>query len=233
MLGRLFQTMVLVLLWSGTGVQALTTGQALAIARGDSDARIGALNRARADAGERTGAFLQAMAEDAVRIGGDTVVIVRDAQAFDPVTGAAVALPEGAEDAMVNNRMRGELDTALASLRLFSRNDAVRGAAIQTLFGETDASELALVEQALAAETRAGFRAQLQMVRAAILPGSAGVAQRLDAARLMAQGTNRNTRTVPLERLRVEDDATVRAALQASLQAVEGALAWGNRPGAI
>ena len=57
-------------------------------------------------------------------------VIVRDGQALDPVSGAALTLPadalQAAEDAMVNNRMRGELDNALAALKLLSPDATVR-----------------------------------------------------------------------------------------------------------
>ena len=38
-------------------------------------------------------------------------------------------MPADAEDVINNNRMRGELDTALAALKLFSKADAVRQAA--------------------------------------------------------------------------------------------------------
>ncbi len=46
---------------------------------------------------------------------------MKDGKAYDPVSGAELALPEGAEDVINNNQMRGELDAALASIKLFSR----------------------------------------------------------------------------------------------------------------
>jgi len=134
---------------------------------------------------------------------------------------------------MVNNRMRGEIDTALASIKLFSSDEKVRASAVQTLLGETDESKLPMVQKALAAEMNAALREQLEMVQAAILLNSPQIAKRLEAARMMADGRNRNTKTVLLERLRVEEDAQVKAALQASLATVEDRLAWGNRVGAI
>ncbi|MCB2008009.1 MAG: urea ABC transporter permease subunit UrtB, partial [Rhodoferax sp.] len=63
--------------------------------------------------------------------------------------------------------------------------------------------------------------------------GSPDVAKRLEAARMMADGRNRNTKTVLLERLRVEEDPKVKAALSASLVKVDERLAWGNRLGAM
>ncbi|MCB2029096.1 MAG: urea ABC transporter permease subunit UrtB, partial [Rhodoferax sp.] len=108
-----------------------------------------------------------------------------------------------------------------------------RASAVATLLAETDESKLPLVQKALAAETDDGLREQLEMVQAAILLGSPDVAKRLEAARMMADGRNRNTKTVLLERLRVEEDPKVKAALSASLVKVDERLAWGNRLGAM
>jgi len=233
MSARLFRWILVALLLASSAAQALTIAEARAIAAGETDDRIAAMNKSLAQADERTAVFIQALSEDAVKLSGERVFIVRDGKAVDAVSGEPAALPADAEDAMVNNRMRGELDTALASIKLFSRDEKVRGAAVRTLLGETDESKLPMVEKALAAESSTGLREQLEQVRAAILLSSPDVAKRLDAARLMAQGTSRSTKTALLERLRVEDDARVLAALKASLQKVEDQLAWGNRVGAM
>jgi urea transport system permease protein len=233
MLGRLIQGLVAALLWSACAAHALTAPEALAISAGETDARIEALNRSLASADDRTMALLQALSEDAVKLAGDKVFIVRDDKAFDAVSGQEVPLPEGAEDAMLNNRMRGELDTAMASIKLFNKDFKLRAAAVRTLQGETDEAKLPLIEKALAAEADAGLREQLAQVRGSILLGSADASKRLDAARLLAQGKNRDSKTVLLERLRVEEDPQVKAALQSSLAQVEDRLAWGNRLGAM
>jgi urea transport system permease protein len=233
MLGRLLQVLVAAWLCSAGAVHALTAQEALAISAGETDTRIEALNRSLADADEKTVALLQALSDESVKVAGDKVFIVRDDKAFDAVSGQQVPLPEGAEDTMVNNRLRGELDTAMASIKLFAKDVKVRAAAVRTLQGETDESKLPLIEKALASEVDAGLREQLNQVRGAIMLGSSDAGKRLDAARLLAQGKNRDTKTVLLERLRVEDDPKVKAALQTSLAKVEDRLAWGNRLGAM
>ena len=59
-------------------------------------------------------------------------------QGHDPVTGAEVTVPDDAEDIVNNNRMRGEFDTALASLQAVSRTTSpARRTAIDALRGET------------------------------------------------------------------------------------------------
>ncbi len=212
---------------------ALTAAEAKAIAIGETDARIEALNQAAATADERTAAFLQAMAQDAVKVAGDKVFMLQDGQGLDPVSGAPVAVPDSAEDVISNNRMRGELDSALAALRLFSADEKTRRAAIRQLQSDADESKLPLIEKAYAAEKNPQIKEALGLVRAAALLGSADMAKRLEAARLLAQSTQAATKTLLLDHLKTETEPAVRAALSASLRTVEGALAWGDRLGAI
>ncbi|MFO1244827.1 MAG: urea ABC transporter permease subunit UrtB [Ramlibacter sp.] len=212
---------------------ALTAAEALAMAAGESDARIEALNKAAAVADERTAAFIQALSDDAVKVAGDKVFVVRDSKGSDPVTGAEVAVPDNAEDVVNNNRLRGEIDNALAALKLFSKDEKVRRAAIKTLQGEADEARLPLIEKAYAAETNESLKVQLGLVRAAALLGSTDKAKRLEAARLLGSSRDPGTKTILLERIKSESEADVKAALEASLRTVEASLAWGDRLGAI
>ena len=214
-------------------VHALTADQAKAIAVGESDARVEALAKALTTADDKTAAFLQALSDDAVKVAGDKVFIVRDGKGFDPVTGADVTVPDGAEDVMNNNRMRGELDSALAALKLFSPDEATRAAAIKQLQSDADETRLPLIEKAYAAEPSVQLKEQLGLVRAAALLNSADKSRRLEAARLLRGSKQANTKTVLLARLKVETEADVKSALQFSLREVEAALAWGDRLGAI
>lgn len=214
-------------------VHALTAAQARAMAAGETDARIEALNRAVAAADGKTAAFLQAMADDAVKVAGEQVFIVKDDKAYDPVTGVELPLREGAEDVVNNNRMRGEIELAQAALKLFSPELKVRRVAVQAMQSETDESKLPLIEKAYAAEQDADLKLQLGLVRAAVLLNSPDKTRRLDAASLLAGSGNPNTKTVLLARLKSETDAQVKAQIEASLRKVEAALAWGDRLGAI
>lgn len=230
----MLQRLLLLLALAGAAsAHALTADEAKAIAIGESDTRIEALNKAVAAADDKTAAFLRALSDDAVKTAGDKVFVVKDDKAFDPVTGAEVPLPADAEDVVNNNRMRGELDTALAALGLFSKDDAQRAAAVAALQKEPDESKLALVEKAYAAETNAAIKEQLALVRAAALLGSSDKAKRLEAAGLLGASRSPATHALLLERLRQETDADVKAALQQSLRQLEGSRAWGERLGAV
>jgi urea transport system permease protein len=207
---------------------ALTAQEAQGMAIGESDARIEALNKALALADDKTAAYIQALIDDAVKTAGGQVFIVRDDKATDPVTGQSVTLPEGAEDVINNNRLRSELDTALASLKLFSKDDELRGAAIASLLKDPDESKLGLVEKALAAEANPELKERLVLARAAALLGSADKSKRLEAAKALADSKDPATQLLLNSRLKQESDTEVKSQLEASLAKIKSSLALGE-----
>ena len=229
----MFKTLFILAVLLLGNAHALTQDEARAMVLGESDARIAAINRALPNADERTVALLQALSDDVVKVAGDKLFVVRDGRALDPVSGAALALPEGAEDVINNNLVRSELDAALAGLQLLSKDVKARREAIKTLQGATDEAKLPILEKALATETDAQVREQIGLVRAAVLLGSADSQKRLEAARALGYSTNASAKTVLLERLKVEQQPAIKSALGASLRSVEAALAWGDRLGAM
>jgi urea transport system permease protein len=230
---RLFHMLVIAIVLIATRAQALTANEAKAMAVGEGDARIEALRAAVAGADANTVRFLQALSDDAVKVMGDRPVLVVDGMGVDPVTNAEVVLTDSAEDVMNNNRMRGELDTALAAVKLLSTDEKVRRDAVKTLQGEVDESKLPLIEKALAAETVPDIKEQITLLRAAALLGSADTAKRLEAAGSLGESALAATKTLLVERLAIETDGAVKAALYKSLSALESRLAWGDRLGAI
>ncbi len=221
------------LLFVAVHAYALSAAEAKDIAIGDGDARIEALRAVVPGAEDKTVQFLQALSDDAIKVVAGKPLIVKDGQGIDPVTGAAQALPDTAEDVMNNNRMRGELDAALASLKLMSTDAAVRRAAVKTLQGDVDESKLPLLEKAFAQEMDPDIKATLGLLRAAALLSSADPSKRLQAATLLASSSQAATKTLLIERLQTEADPAVKSALQLTLSKVESRLAWGDRLGAI
>jgi urea transport system permease protein len=233
MLRRLIRWTAFATFLIASSAYAFRINEPKAIASGEADARIEALNKAVAHADEKTALFLQALSDDAVKVAGDKVFVVRDGKGFDPVTGLEMPVPDTAEDVMNNNRMRGELDSALAALKLFSKDEKIRFAAVKQLQSDADESKLPLIEKALVAESSPQIQELLGMVRAAALLGSADKAKRIEAAAQLSASTQASTKTVLLARLAQETEPDVKAALQKSLREVEAALAWGDRIGAI
>jgi urea transport system permease protein len=225
--------LLLAALLGAAAAHALTPDEAKAMALGDSDARIEALNKAAAKADDKTAAFIQALSDDAVKTAGERVFVVKDGKGYDPVTGAAAELPADAEDVINNNRMRGELDSALAAMKLFSKDDKLRAAAVADLQKEPDESKLPMIEKAYAAETNAAIKEQLALVRAGALLNSADKARRLEAAQQLAASRSPATQTLLIVRLKQETEADVKAALELSLRQVQASLVWGERLGAM
>jgi urea transport system permease protein len=220
-------------LFGQCAVQALTMDEAKSIAVGESDARIEALSKAVAQGNDKTAAYLQALADDVVKIAKDQVIVVRDGQGLDPVTGQAVPVPADAEEVMLNNRLRGEIDTALAALKLFSPDVKVRRQAALSLLKEPDASRKPLLDRALAAEQDATVQGLVRQARAAALLTSDVPNDRLLAARELADSQQPETLLLLNQRLADEQEPSVKKQIQTSLATVQDSLRWGERLGTL
>ncbi|MBX3608207.1 MAG: urea ABC transporter permease subunit UrtB [Piscinibacter sp.] len=224
------------LLWMPWTAHALTAAQAKAIADGDSDERIAALNQAVADGAPGLAEFVQAMLDDAVKVAGDQVFVVRDDKAVDAATGAPATLPAEAEDVVNNNRVRGALGSALAALQLFSTDIGARRAGVgELLKQQLEEAQLPLIEKAFEAETDAALKESLERMRATILVAAPDKAKRLAAVTALAGSKQLSVASLLQERLApdAETDPEVRAALARALDSVRSRLAWGERAGVV
>jgi urea transport system permease protein len=221
------------LLGAAGAARALTAEQATAIAAGETDARVEALRRAVAEADPALAPFVRALADDTVKLAAGRAYVLREGRAFDAATGAEAMLLAGAEDTVSNNRMRRELEAALAALSLLSPEREARAKAITELKAGADPALLALVDKAAAAETDAALKEQLVLLRSLLLVQHPDAARRLQAARELATSAQPATRALLLQRLAVEEDADVRLALKSSADAVAARLAWGEQLGVL
>jgi len=221
------------LLFGPLSAFALTPDQAVRIAAGDSEARVAALNEVVTAADPALVAYLQALLADEVKVGAGKAFIVHDGKVTDAASGAAAALPDGAEDVVNNNRMRRELESAFAALKLFSPDRGQRAKAITELKDQIDESKLALIEKAETAETDTALKTQLTLLKATALITSSDKTKRLAAAKLVAASDQPATKSLLIERLAAETDLEVKAALGVSLDTVQSRLAWGERLGVL
>ena len=212
---------------------ALTTEQTRALSLGDTDARVSALQKALAAPDAPTAIFLKALADDTVKFNGTQVLVVRDGQATDPVTGETIPLPDTAEDVINNNRMRGEIDAALSALQLLSTDSAMRLQAAQSVLKEPDPTKLAMLDKALANEADASVKKYMLLARAAVLLNSDNADERFASAKTLADSQTPDTQLLLNQRLSQEEDKKVRAQLQTSLLTIKAALSWGEKLGAL
>jgi urea transport system permease protein len=145
--------------------------------------------------------------------------------AVDAVSGQPATVPELAEDAMVNNRLRGALDTALAGIELFTAGPARQREAARSLqrnaFSDPDPAGLPLIEKALAGNLDAQARQSLELAQAAMQLASDDEALRLGAAVKLGEARQPIVRPLIEERLQNETSAAVKAALAKSLAAID------------
>ncbi len=214
--------------------KALTPEQAAAIAAGDSDDRVAALSKVlAADDAATLAPFLQALLADEVKVAGGRAYVVQGGKTLLAGTTTEAALPEGAEDVINNNRMRREIEGALASLALLAPERDKRAAAIAELKDQVDATKLPLLQRALAAETDPALKARLAQLIAAASIAAPEKASRLAAAQALASSGEPAARAILSERLDKETDAEVKAAIGQALDAVQSRLAWGERLGVL
>ena len=216
---------------------ALPADLVLAVAAGESDEQVAAVARlvASGDAGVET--YFQALLDGEVQVaGGKRVLIVKDSHAVDAASGDKVdPLPAALEEAMVNNRLRGTLESARSALKLGSPDRAARLAAVKTLEDGAGEEMLPLIGNALARESDPQIKKLLTLVQASVQLKSADAAVRMTAVKALAQSESPNTKMLLLALLEkkgdsyAEPDASVRAEAQDTLKAVQSRLSTGER----
>ena len=211
------------------------------LAFGESDAKINAIGKLGASADVDALRLLQAFLDGEVQtVGEDQVLVVQGETATDLLTGKGMAaLPDNRDDIVLNNRVRKQLATAIAALKLSAPDRTPRLAAAKQLQDSADEDSLPAIERALAKETDTEIKESLSLTRAAIQLASKDRATRLAAIRALAESSNPTTRTLLLGVLEqkggayVETDAELRTEADKSLRAVETKLATGEMIGRV
>lgn len=223
------RTSIATLLWA-LSVPALALDEAtLKQLAGDTAAKIEAIGKITA-AGDATAIpVLQALQDGALHTTPEGVVVIVGDTTVDAASGKPVTIaPDQVEKITINNRVRGELDTALAALRLFAPDAQARAAAAQELLRNADAALLPLVERALAKETDAEIKTLLVQGKATIQLRDPDPAVRLAAIKALGDSRSAAARqrlAALLEKTPdggfAEPDAEVRKQAERALGAVE------------
>jgi urea transport system permease protein len=211
------------------------------LATGEGDEKVAAIATLIASGEPRAIVVLQAIADGEMQVAAGRALLVKGDAGVDAVTGESVSpLPASREDVVANNRLRREIESALAALKLFSPDRDARLAAAKELSGTANDALLPVVKKALAAETDGVIKPMLELTAAGLELRGADKATRITAIRTLGASSNPNARMLlaPLaERNRdgtyAERDDDVRIAAQMSLSAVEGRLAWAQRAGLL
>jgi urea transport system permease protein len=211
------------------------------LALGDSDAKVTAIRALGVSADPAALVLLQALLDGDVRTVDDKdVLLVKGDSATDLLTGKAVnPLPGNTEEIVINNRLRREIGSAIAALRLTSTDRAVRLAAAKELQNGADENLLPAITAATAKETDPEIKGMLQMTQASIQLSSPDKTTRLAALRALAESNHSSTKTLLLGVLEqkggqyAEPDAEVRAEAEKALHSVQSRLSTGELVGRV
>ncbi|MFB0934905.1 MAG: urea ABC transporter permease subunit UrtB, partial [Propionivibrio sp.] len=201
----------------------------------DSSVKVAAIQKLTQTGDPDTVRILQAMADDALVLAGGKVLIVDGEKAFDAATGAPVKVPENPESITVNNRIRGELASAMAALKLFDADPAVRLDSAQKLQSKVSAEMSPLLAKALEKETDAKIKALLTLSHAQANLANADPAARLAAVRALSGSSSPAVKSLllPLTDKAGEADSKVRYAAISAVKSIDGRLSMTENLGRV
>ena len=213
---------------------ALDRGLVAQLGADDPEARVEAIRRLAVSQEARAIEVLRALGDESLAVidDGRRAVIVDAGRMTDAVTGESLGTaPPNVETIIINNRLRGEIGSAIAALKLGSTDRATRLAAARELQGSDNEEALPIIESAAQKESDAEVRAILELAGASLAIRAGDPAQRVKAAQRLASSTDPQVRQMlatMVTRARdgsyPEPDESVRAAAQASLKAINEGL---------
>lgn len=176
---------------------------------------------------------LQALADGTLYADKTTglVAIQRGSSYFDPVSGAEVAAPDGADFARIriNNSLRRDVSVAVSGMTLMSESPATRLSAANAFLAKPDPAVLPLLDEAIAEETDANVLKAMQTARAVTILASdeASLEDKTAAVPQVAANAGRAAITILTGAMNTAPEE-LRPAIQSALAGLEQERAvWG------
>ena len=168
-------------------------------------------------------AIYQALSDDSLLILPDGSLTIFDGEKYlDAATGAPLATePESTDGVIVNNLLRGALQSAISLRGLASVDPAARLTAADALKEAADVSFLPALEAALAKETDADVKEALSRTTALLQLASPEQATRLAAVERLAVSRDRKIYEALLPLVESESDPAVKTALAGAVREIE------------
>ena len=147
---------------------------------------------------------------------------------IDPVTGkeAGVTTKTEVQKIKVNNGLRRIIRDSLGNLTLQSPDTATRLSAAETIFKNSDASQLAALDAAIASEADSKVKAQMELARAsAILNSDRGDDEKVQAIKLIKERGGRDALSL-LTAIEAKTSGLVKDQAGAAVVSIERTLAF-------
>ena len=230
-----FASTLLLLAWALLAQAAPDAALVRQLAADDNTLKVEAIQKLALSADPEATRVLKAMNDDSLFLAGDRVVVIEGDRAVDAVSGNATAMPESPASVTVNNRLRGELANALAALKLFDADSAVRLASAQKLQSNPNPAMVPLLARALEQERDHRIKELLTLAHAQANLGSADPAARLAAVKALAETSSPTIKSVllPMTDKAGEADDQVRYEAIAAVKAIDGRLALAENLGRV
>ncbi len=130
--------------------------------------------------------ILQAMSTETLFLSPQGVVIQKNDQYIDALTGQAITVkPEELQEVVLNNLMRGKVDNALLGLQLASSDAAIRTKAVDALIKDPELDTLPLVEKLMASEKNPVLKSKVEKLWALLALQSDNQEAKLKAIELL------------------------------------------------
>ncbi|MEI7969595.1 MAG: urea ABC transporter permease subunit UrtB [Betaproteobacteria bacterium] len=225
---------VAVAFWMALGLvvcrdaQALDAAAVAGLASEEASDKAAAIEAIAAAGDPAAAALLTALRDGQLRVTPSRQFVIRErGKLTDAVTGQALdAEPDGLEKVTINNRLRSQVESAVASLRILARDPKDRLEAARGI--EPGPGTLALLGRALAAESDPAVRAVLRQSEAAARLQGTDSKDRIAAIAVLAQSPDGKAKTLlqPLTEKSAagayaEPDAAVREAAIEAVSLIE------------
>jgi urea transport system permease protein len=209
--------------------QALDADAVSGLASDDFATRIEAIDRIAASGDESALEFLQTLLNGEVYVTEEGQIVLEHDEIVDAVTLEPLdPEPEFYDSIIINNRMRGKLETAIAAHSLLSADRDARFASAQALEGVEDPLLLPFLAKAISTESDADILAMLVQTNSVIELASEDPQLRLAAATSLGDTSQRRIRELLSNMLEqdasgefVEPDEAVRLAAQQSIKSID------------
>jgi urea transport system permease protein len=217
-------------LWASP-VRALPTALIEPLAGDDPEARSEALARIAGSGDPLAARVLEALGDERLFLMNGVAVLLEGDSALRLDDGSKVARPT-ADSIMVNNRLRGEIETLLAGLRLTSGDPELRLQAARTLAESAQPAQREAIAAALDRADDPRLRPWLQLALSRIDLADPDPDRRIRAIRALGASDDPQVKGLLTERLADEPDAGAKAAIETSLAAIASRMArseWAGR----
>ena len=230
---NIFRSWLWLLLFAPMTALAIDAEALKGLAAEENDDKIAAISKL-ADSGELAAVpALQALFDGTLHVSPQgELMIVTDTSAVDAVSSKAIVpMPDDLASIDINNRVRRELNAALAALKLSAPDRAVRLASAKQLQADADEGSLPGIERVLLKEQDAEVKEILLLTKAQISLKNADPTVRLAAVDALASTSNPNVKTVLALMVEMkadgsygEPDSAVRLAAIEALHNIQGRL---------